>query len=111
MKVIQTLVLTLEQKQSLFELWNAEYPERICYKELFEFESYLKELSELKHYLLVNDFDQILGWSFIFLRDHENWFGIIIDSKIKGKGFGTFLLEELKIKYNTFECLGYRSSK
>ena len=50
MKIIQTKVLTLEQKHSLFELWNAEYPERICYKELSEFEKYLEEVSIIKHY-------------------------------------------------------------
>jgi hypothetical protein len=96
MKIIETLVLTLEQKLSLFELWNAEYPERICYKEMLEFENYLKELSEVKHFLLENDSNQILGWAFVFLREHEKWFGIIVDSKIKGKRFGTLLLEELK---------------
>ena len=96
MKIIQTVVLNFEQKHSLFELWNAEYPERICYKELFEFENYLKELSEVKHFLLVNDLNQIFGWAFVFLREEEDWFGIIIDTKMQGKRFGTVLLEELK---------------
>jgi hypothetical protein len=98
MKIIQTMVLSLEQKQTLFELWNAEYPERIGYKELFEFENYLIELSDLKHFLLVNDLNQIFGWAFTFVREDEDWFGIIIHSKIHGKRFGTLLLEELKTK-------------
>lgn len=59
--------------------------------------NYLIGLSKTKHYLLVDDFNQILGWAFIFVREAENWFGIILNSNIQGKGFGTLLLNELKI--------------
>ena len=96
MKIIQTVILTLEEKQSLFELWNAEYPERIGYKDLSGFENYLQALSSLEHYLLVNNLNQIFGWGFTFVREEDIWFGIIIDSKMQGKGFGTLLLDELK---------------
>jgi hypothetical protein len=96
MKIIQAMDLALEQKQSLFELWNAEYPERIGYKELSEFENYLEGLSSVKHFLLVNDLSKIFGWAFTFVREDEDWFGIIIDSKMHGKRFGTLLLDELK---------------
>lgn len=96
MKIIQTLVLSLEQKQLLFELWNAEYPERIGYKELSEFQNYLDQLSSVKHYLLINDLKQLVGWAFTFVREEEDWFGIIIDSKMQGKKLGTLLLDELK---------------
>ena len=96
MKIIQTQVLTLEQKKTLFELWNAEYPERICYKDLSEFENYLDGVSSIKHYLLVNDLNQISGWAFTFVREEEDWFGIIIDSKMQGRKFGTLFLDELK---------------
>jgi hypothetical protein len=96
MKIIQTQVLTLEQKESLFELWNAEYPERIGYKDLSEFQDYLNGLLSLRHYLLVDDLNIISGWAFTFFREGEDWFGIIIDSKIQGKRFGTLLLDELK---------------
>lgn len=96
MKLLQTTVLTLDQKQLLFELWNSEYPEKIGYKELSEFENYLDRLSNKEHYLIVDDQNQILGWAFVFLREEEDWFGIIINSKIQGKGFGKLLLGELK---------------
>ena len=96
MKIIQTQVLTFEQKKTLFELWNSEYPERISYKYLSEFENYLDGLSSIKHYLLVNDLNQIYGWAFTFVREEEDWFGIIIDSRMQGRKFGTLLLDELK---------------
>jgi hypothetical protein len=98
MKIIQTQVLTLEQKESLFELWNAEYPERIGYKDLSEFQDYLDGLLKIKHHFLFDDLNQIFGWAFTFIREEENWFGIIIDSKMQGKRFGSLLLEELKME-------------
>lgn len=96
MNIIQTTVLTLEQKESLFELWNSEYPERICYNKLSDFQDYLDGLLSIKHYLLVDSLKQFRGWGFTFNREGEDWFGIIIDSKMQEKGFGTILLDELK---------------
>jgi hypothetical protein len=96
MKIIQTTTLTLDQKQSLFELWNSEYPEKIGYAKLSEFENYLDGLSNKENYLVVDDQNQILGWAFTFFREDEDWFGIIFNSEIQGKGFGKLLLDELK---------------
>jgi hypothetical protein len=96
MEIIQNTILTLEQKQSLFELWNSEYPEMICYSEMSQFENYLKGLSNQKHYLLINNKNEILGWSFTFVREDDNWFAIIINSKLQRKGYGAILLQELK---------------
>jgi hypothetical protein len=96
MKIIQTKKLTLDQKLSLFELWNSEYPERVGYAALSEFENYLDGLSSIMHYLLVDDSAKLQGWAFTFIRDGEDWFGIIIHFKMQGKRFGTLLLEELK---------------
>jgi GNAT superfamily N-acetyltransferase len=96
MKIIQTTSLTLDQKQSVFELWNSEYPKKIGYHELSEFDNYLDGLSNIEHYLVVDDQNQILGWAFTFFREEEDWFGIIINSKTQGKGFGRLLLDELK---------------
>ncbi|MBF4472769.1 hypothetical protein [Flavobacterium sp. HJJ] len=97
MNIVQTSILTSEQKQRLFELWNSEYPERIFYNELEEFEKYLEGLLNIKHYLLIDDLKQLQGWAFTFLRDNEDWFGIIIDTTIQGKGFGLLLLDQLKM--------------
>nr|WP_315157792.1 hypothetical protein [uncultured Flavobacterium sp.] len=100
MKIIKTAILSLEEKQSLFELWNSEYPEKLVYTELSDFENYLEGLSELNHFLLINDLNKVDGWAFNFERENESWFGIIINSKIHHKGFGTLLVNELK-KNNT----------
>jgi len=96
MTINKSVILTLKEKQTLFKLWNSEYPDKIIYSELSEFENYLNELSDQEHYFLLNDKNEILGWAFTFMRNEENWFAIIVSSKIHRKGFGTILLDELK---------------
>jgi hypothetical protein len=96
MRIIEKQALSLDEKKILNKLWNNEYPEKIGYRELSEFEGYLDGLSNTVHYLVVNDQNQILGWAFTFLREAEDWFGIIINSEIQAKGFGILLLDELK---------------
>ena len=100
MKIIETQVLSLEQKDSLMQLWNNEYPAKLSLKTIKDFELYLNGLSETKHYLLLDDSDEMHGWTFTFLREDENWFAIILSSEIHGKGIGSLLMNEIK-KNNT----------
>ena len=100
MKIIETQVLSLEQKNSLMQLWNNEYPAKLNLKTIEDFELYLNGLSETKHYLLLDDSDEIQGWTFTFLREDENWFAIILNREIHGKGIGSLLMHEIK-KNNT----------
>lgn len=100
MKIIETQVLSLEQKDSLMQLWNKEYLAKLNLKTIEDFELYLNGLSETKHYLLFDDADEIQGWTFTFLRESENWFAIILNSEIHGKGIGSLLMNEIK-KNNT----------
>jgi GNAT superfamily N-acetyltransferase len=96
MRIIQTENLSEEQKEVLRELWNEEYPARLHLKTIEDFESYLNGISNTKHYLLFDDSDKIIGWTFTFLRDGEDWFAIILNSKIQGKGNGSLLINEIK---------------
>lgn len=38
-----------------------------------------------------------MGWAFTFIRCEEKWFAIILNSIVHGKGYGTLLLDELKM--------------
>ncbi|QDW19486.1 hypothetical protein [Flavobacterium sp. KBS0721] len=100
MKIVQKEILSLEEKETLHELWNNEYPSKLNLKTIEEFELYLNGISETKHYLLLDDSDEIHGWTFTFLREDENWFAIILNSEIHGKGNGSLLINEIK-KNNT----------
>lgn len=100
MKIIETQVLSLKQKDSLMQLWNNEYPAKLNLKTIEDFELYLNGLLETKHYLLFDDSDKINGWAFTFLRENENWFAVILDHEIQGRGNGSLLINEIK-KNNT----------
>jgi GNAT superfamily N-acetyltransferase len=95
-KIIKTTVLNEQAKEQVLVLWNNEYPEKLSYKSLVEFDHYLQNLNNLKHYLLIGKIDTILGWALTFDRDNEKWFAIILSEKIQGKGLGRKMLDELK---------------
>ena len=105
MKLLEVNDLTSEEKQAILNLWNKEYPSRLAYKKFSDFDKYLNDLTNKTHFLLTNDLQEILGWGFKFERDSEKWFAIIIDSHIKGNGWGTLILEA--IKKNVTELNGW----
>lgn len=81
------------EKREILNLWNDEYPEKLNYHTLSEFEEYLRSLTGQSHILMINENQSIIGWYFDFIRKNERWFAIIIDSKYQGKGLGTKLLK------------------
>ena len=96
MKIIKTTSLTKDQKNTLRNLWNNEYPMALNFMAFSDFEKYLKPLNNQVHFFLLNDKNQIQGWSFTFSRDKKKWFLIILDSKIQRNGFGNLLINKLK---------------
>lgn len=96
LKIIQSAELNEKTKKQVFDLWNAEYPEKLSYHSLTDIENYFENLSNLKHFLLLNDANEIFGWALTFERENEKWFAIILSEKIKGKGLGRKMLDELK---------------
>ncbi len=95
-KIIKTTELNEQAKRQVLDLWNNEYPEKLSYNSLIEFDHYLQNLNNLKHYLLTGNIDIILGWALTFDRDNEKWFAIILSEKVQGKGLGRKMLDELK---------------
>ena len=94
--IVTRTELKAHEKNQIIDLWNNEYPSRISYNNLTEFDNYLQNLNNLKHFLLTSDINLILGWALNFERDHEKWFAIVISEKIQRKGFGQKMLDELK---------------
>jgi predicted GNAT family N-acyltransferase len=95
-KIIIKNKLNEQEKQQVLDLWNNEYPEKLSYNNLGEFDHYLKNLHNINHFLLTDNIDQILGWALTFERENEKWFAIILSEKVQGKGLGRKILEELK---------------
>lgn len=98
MHVIETDCLTPQQKAVVYRLWNQEYPGQVSHKTPADLDAYLGQLSEVNHYLLQGDGEEVEGWAITFTRDNERWFAIILDGKVHGQGKGTWLLNKLKEK-------------
>ena len=96
MKIVQKEILSVAEKEVLRELWNNEYPSRLYLETKEDFDLYLNGLSNTDHYLLIDDLNKIVGWAFTFLREEEDWFAIILNDEIQGKGNGSLLINEIK---------------
>lgn len=96
LKIITTTILSEEQKKQILDLWNREYPEKLCYNSLADFDEYFEKLTNHQHFLLTNNENKIKGWAFTFNRENEKWFAIILAEELQGKGFGRKMLDQLK---------------
>jgi len=95
MNIIITTTLTTCQKRDIYDLWNNEYPASIGYTAMQDFDTYLANLTDQRHYLLLTD-NRVKGWMFTFVRNEGRWFAIILDSLLHGQGYGSQLISRLK---------------
>lgn len=98
LQISTTTILTETQKQAALRLWNNEYPRQLAYGNIRELDEYLDRLEQPIHYLAL-DRSNIVGWLFIFNRNDERWFAIIIDSTAQRQGIGSGLLYHAKQQY------------
>jgi hypothetical protein len=75
--------LSALEKEFVFQLWNDEYPAKICYQFISEFDAYLDNLSNVTHYLLHDKFDMIQGGTLLLLETTKN--GLPLSSILKFK--------------------------
>jgi len=97
MKITKQTWLTPEQKQAALKIWNAEYPVNLQMPGIAEFDAFLNPLVNTKYYLLIDDNDVIAGWAATFSVESVRSFFIMLHSAYHGKGYGTNLLNEVKI--------------
>lgn len=98
MKIINKNKLEDFEIIELLELWNNEYPASIKYSTIEKFKEFLNNLLDLEHYLML-DSNKIIAWNFVFIRNDEKFFGIIIDSNFQKLGIGTKLMNHIKHLY------------
>ncbi|KYG72239.1 acetyltransferase (GNAT) family protein [Roseivirga ehrenbergii] len=101
MQVIQTQQLSIPQKESIMALWNAEYPASLSYTTIAEFDEFLNKIEQLKHYILCDLYQEIIGWLCVFIRNEETWFSVILDSDFQKQGLGKQLLNLAKHDFKT----------
>ena len=102
MQVVQTKQLSAQQKERIMALWNAEYPASLNYNTKLEFDEFLNSIQQLKHYILCDKNQTIIGWLSVFIRSEETWFSVILDSAFQKQGLGKQLLNLAK---HDFESL------
>lgn len=100
MVISKTKILSKKQKIEINNLWNNEYPIKLNYSKLDEFETYLSNLKDQNHLLLSDKNGLIKGWCVCFTRENERWFAMILDSQFQGKGYGSQLLDITKKEEN-----------
>lgn len=88
--------LTNTQVEAICRLWNDEYPRKLQYDSINNFNDYLDNLGNKMYFLLTNEDGILLGWAATFLRDNEKWLAIILSSNVQGKKYGTKVLDEIK---------------
>jgi GNAT superfamily N-acetyltransferase len=98
MNIIETQTPDHEQKDTIFRLWNNEYPQQLGYTDIAGLDNYLGNLQCQSHYFAIDGQSAICGWAFTFIREQEKWFAIIVDSAFHKKGIGSLLLQALKDK-------------
>jgi len=96
MKFLSTKELSKGWKMEILNLWNNEYPEKLNYRTLLDFDNYLENLNSKSYILMLDHNQNVKGWYFDFFRNEEKWFVIIVSSKIHGQGFGTQILNLAK---------------
>lgn len=94
----QTNQLTNSQKRQIMGIWNKVYPAQIIHETLASFEQYLLPLQNDTHILVLDDQKNILGWLVTFDREGDRWFAMLLDDTIKGKGIGSELLRQAKLR-------------
>lgn len=92
----ETDKLSREQKLQILEIWNREYPVKVAFSSLAEFEEYLQNLDDKRHVLVCGEEGIIQGWLVHFIRDDERFFTLIVDSSAQGRGWGSELLNRAK---------------
>lgn len=96
MKIIQCSEPDERQKQAIFRLWNEEYPASLQFRDMGDLERYLAGISSKSHRFLIDEGENVAGWGFLFEREEERWFAIIIEEKSQRLNYGTILLNALK---------------
>jgi GNAT superfamily N-acetyltransferase len=92
MKITKSNHINASQLFFAYQIWNAEYPGEIRYQNLQEFANYFSALENIQYYIACNEDDIFCGLAFVFIREKERWFAVMIDTNYQNIGIGKQLL-------------------
>jgi GNAT superfamily N-acetyltransferase len=73
-------------------LWDDEYPATLEGR----FSMLLDDAILFKHFLILDQEENVLAWAVYFQKDEEIRFSILVDRKYQGLGYGKQLIDALK---------------
>lgn len=105
MKIVQKNTLDQYDKAFVYACWNEVYPEHFCFEDYVQFELYIHQLKEPRHFIIYNNLDNPVGWLCTFEREKQRWFVMLVDDRYKHKNYGSQLLKAAKSIYD--ELIGW----
>jgi len=87
--------ITAAQTSDILDLWNAEFSVQIQMSPE-SFQAFLEKESGTRHYMCLNETGRVTGWAFLFPRDGETWFTILVSRDHQGSGIGSALIRALQ---------------
>jgi GNAT superfamily N-acetyltransferase len=99
-QILQTKQIPDLFLNAAYHIWQAEYPGIIKYNNISSFSDFLSNLQETEYYLAINKVGHLSGLAYVFTRDAEKWFAIMLYSSYQSKGIGTKLLNCIKHNYS-----------
>lgn len=97
MRITKTKTLTESQFEQINQMWNEEYPMNL----IDRFPLLLDGVEFFNHYLIEKE-NVVLAWAVDFFKDNETRFSIIVGAEQKHKGYGTLLMNRLKLDLGEF---------
>ncbi|MEZ4800048.1 MAG: GNAT family N-acetyltransferase [Flavobacteriales bacterium] len=98
MEIVKTMQLSPAQFSQLSEMWNEEYPLNL--KDRFAL--LIDEGSNIRHYIINDEYENIRAWAMLFDKDDETRFSIIVKKENQGEGLGKSLIRALQNDCNSF---------
>lgn len=88
--------LSESEKEAVRLLWNQEFPYNFKKELPADFQKFLDDVADHQFIVVRDNTQNLIGWLFIFSRNEEIWFSILVDAKFQGKGLGRKLLDKAK---------------
>lgn len=95
MELKKSSVLSIDEKQQIYSIWNLEYPKQSCFNTFEEFDKYVGNFEAPTHYLFKNR-NSVQAWLTTITREEKRWLVILVHPKSQKAGLGSQLLGEMK---------------
>ena len=95
-------------REELRAIWNLVYPQGIAQRTIEDTNTFLDSKDNRSHYLVLEN-GKLIGWSFTFARDGQNWFSILVHPNYQQKGIGKALVKCMQA--NNDELCGWMVDK